>query len=316
MVLKPSSVTPATCLRLGDLSLEAGLPSGALNIITGSGSEAGQQLLDHNLVNCLSFTGSSNVGQIVMRSAANSLVPTCVELGGKGAIVVFDDIANLDAVVDWIMIGIFSCSGQVCSATSRLIVDRSLEHRLLERLSAASQKIRIGDPTDDSTQFGAMTSKEQLNITDGFVTRAIKEGAQVVCGGQPLDRGKGYWYPPTILKAAPGTEIWREEIFGPVLVYTAFDSEEEAVRLANDTAYGLGSAVITDNDEQCDRVAHQLHAGVVWKNCSNALPVEAPFGGFGKSGFGKEYGALGLEEYVQTKVVTGCKPGFSWNWYK
>lgn len=251
-----------------------------------------------------------------MRSAANSLVPTCVELGGKGAIVVFDDIANLDAVVDWIMIGIFSCSGQVCSATSRLIVDRSLEHRLLERLSAASQKIRIGDPTDDSTQFGAMTSKEQLNITDGFVTRAIKEGAQVVCGGQPLDRGKGYWYPPTILKAAPGTEIWREEIFGPVLVYTAFDSEEEAVRLANDTAYGLGSAVITDNDEQCDRVAHQLHAGVVWKNCSNALPVEAPFGGFGKSGFGKEYGALGLEEYVQTKVVTGCKPGFSWNWYK
>jgi betaine-aldehyde dehydrogenase len=314
MVLKPSSVCPATCLRLGDLAVEAGLPTGALNIITGSGSEAGQQLLDHKAVNALSFTGSSGIGETVMHSAAKSLVPTCVELGGKGAVVVFDDISNLDAVIDWIMVGIFVCSGQVCSATSRLIVARSLEDRLIERLVEATRKLRIGNPLDESTQFGAITNKEQLDTTIGFVERAIKDGAELVYGGKPIS-GKGYWYEPTILKAKPGTEVWQEEIFGPVLVYQAFDDEEDAVRLANDTAYGLGNAVITDNDEQCERVAQQLHAGVVWKNCSNAIPVEAPFGGFGKSGFGKEYGALGLEEYVQTKVITGSKPGFSWKWY-
>jgi betaine-aldehyde dehydrogenase len=313
MVLKPSSVCPATCLRLGDLALEAGLPAGALNIVTGTGREAGSALLDHRFVDRLSFTGSSGVGHTVHHAAANRLVPVSLELGGKGAIVVFDDV-DLEATVDWIMVGIFLCAGQSCSATSRLVVQRGVEAKLLERLVEVAGNLRTGDPLDEATQLGPLTTKEQLDIVSGFVDRARQEGAEVICGGSPIP-GKGYYYPPTILRAASDSEAWREEIFGPVLCVQSFDTEEEAVRIANDSEYGLGNAVVTEDAERCERVAQQLHAGVVWKNCSNAIPTEAPFGGFGKSGFGKEYGAMGFEEYVQTKVITGCKPGFSFQWY-
>lgn len=315
MVLKPSSVCTATCLRLGDLALTAGLPPGALNIIAGTGSEAGNALLDHKLVHRLSFTGSSNIGHAVLQAAAKRLVPSSLELGGKGAIVVFDDV-DIDATVDWIMIGIFLNAGQCCSATSRLIVQRGIADKLLERLAEKANTLRIGDPLSESTQLGAMTSKEQLSIVSGFVERAVKAGSEVVCGGSAAQvDGKGYFYQATILRTPVESEAWQEEIFGPVLVTHTFDTEEEAVKIANDTEYGLGNAVMSTDDERCERVAQQLHAGVVWKNCSNAIPVEAPFGGFGKSGFGKEYGALGFEEYVQTKVITGAKPGFSWSWY-
>lgn len=315
MVLKPSSVCTATSLRLGDLALEAGLPPGALNIIAGTGSEAGAALLDHRHIQMISFTGSSGIGHTVLNAAAKRLVPAHLELGGKGAIVVFDDV-DIDSVVDWIMIGIFMCSGQVCSATSRLVVHRGVEKKLLERLAAAAQKLRIGDPLEESTQLGSLTSKDAFDTVVGFVDRAKKEGAEVICGGNSVKvDGKGYFYEATVLKVTGEMEAWREEIFGPVLTVQSFDTEEEAVRLANDTVYGLANAVVSDDPERCERVAQQLHAGVVWKNCSNSVPVEAPFGGFGESGFGKEYGAAGFEAYIQTKVITGCKPGFSWKWY-
>lgn len=313
MVLKPSSVCPATSLRMGDLAVAAELPPGALNIIGGTGSEAGSALLDHPGTQLLSFTGSGAVGHTVMHSAAKRWIPTTMELGGKGAIVVFDD-ADIAAVVDWIMIGIFFCSGQVCSATSRLIVQKGIEGKLMERLVEETNKIRMGDPLDEKTKIGALVSKDQLDIVSGFVERARKDGVEVICGGSHAGN-KGYWYLPTILRTNTDCEAWREEIFGPVLCVRSFDSEEEAVRIANDTPYGLANAVITNDVERCDRVAHQLHAGVVWKNCSQVIPTEAPFGGFGASGFGKEYGEMGLDEYVQTKNITSCKPGFSWNWY-
>lgn len=313
MVLKPSSVCPATCLRLGDLALAAGLPAGAMNIVTGTGSEAGAALLDHGLVDRLSFTGSSGVGSTVLHAAAKRLVPSTVELGGKGAIVIFDDV-GLEAAVDWIMLGIFMCAGQSCSATSRLIVQRGIEGRLLERLAQEATKLRMGDPLSEDTQLGPLTSKEQLKIVSGFVDRARKAGAEVLCGGV-APGGRGCYYPATILRTPVDSEAWKEEIFGPVLAVQSFDSEEEAVRLANDTEYGLGNAVMTNDAARCERVAQQLHAGVVWKNCSNAIPTEAPFGGFGKSGFGKEYGAMGFEEYTNTKVITSCDVGYSFNWY-
>lgn len=313
MVLKPSSVCPATCLRLGDLALAAGLPPGAMNIISGTGRESGAALLDHKLVQRLSFTGSSGVGQTIMHAGAKRLVPVSLELGGKGALVVFDDV-DVEAAVDWIMIGIFLCAGQSCSATSRLVVQRGIESKLLERLKQEAQKLTMGDPLLESTQLGPLTSKEQLSIVSGFVDRAVKEGAEVVCGGN-APPGKGYYYPATILRTPVDSEAWKEEIFGPVLAVQSFETEEEAVHLANDTEYGLGNGVMTDDPERCERVAQQLHSGVVWKNCSNAIPVEAPFGGFGLSGFGKEYGAMGFEEYTITKVITGCRSGFSYEWY-
>lgn len=315
MVLKPSSVTPATCLRLGDLALAAGLPPGVLNIVSGTGSEAGNALLDHPLVHRLSFTGSSNVGHTVLEAAAKRLVPAALELGGKGAIVVFDDV-DIDSTIDWIMVGLFFNAGQICSATSRLIVQRGVADKLLSRLVEKAKSLKVGDPLSESTQLGPMTSREQLNVVSGVVERAVKTGAEIMCGGSQTNvNGKGFFYEPTILRTSADNEAWKEEIFGPVLAIHTFETEEEAVRLANDTEYGLGNAVISNDDDRCERVAQQLHAGMVWKNCSNAIPVEAPFGGFGKSGFGKEYGELGLEEYMQTKVIVGAKAGFSWGWY-
>jgi len=313
LVLKPSSVCPATCLRLGDLAVAAGAPAGALNVVTGTGSEAGGALLDHRLVNRLSFTGSSGVGHTVLHAAAKRLVPSTVELGGKGAIVVFDD-ADLEAAVDWIMIGIFLNQGQSCSATSRLVVQRGLESQLLSRLAEEASKLRMGDPLSETTQLGPLASKDQLTEVSGFVERAKLDGAEVICGGV-TPQGQGCYYPATILRTPLGTEAWKEEIFGPVLAVQSFDTEDEAVQLANDSEYGLGNAVMTADLERCERVAQQLHAGIVWKNCSNAIPLEAPFGGFGRSGFGKEYGAMGFEEYTQTKTVAECNAGFSWNWY-
>lgn len=314
MVLKPSSVCSGTTLRLADLALEAGVPAGALNIVTGSGRETGAALLDHAGLDVLSFTGSSGIGHDVLHAGAKKLLPSCVELGGKGAIVVFDDV-DIEVAVDWIMIGIFMCAGQTCSATSRLIVHEAIEDKLMKRLTEEAKKLKIGDPCEESTQLGSLTSAEQLKIVDGFVTRAVKAGAEVACGGKVVP-GKGNFYEATILKnLSEDSEAWMEEIFGPVLVAASFSSEEEAIRLANNTEYGLGNAVLSKDADRCERVAQQLHAGIVWKNCSNAMPAEAPFGGFKKSGFGKEYGALGLEEYLQTKVITGCEPGYSWEWY-
>merc|ERR1719491_1488356 len=214
------------------------------------------------------------------------------------------------------MVGLFFNAGQICSATSRLIVQRGVADKLLARLVEKAKSLKVGDPLSESTQLGPMTSKEQLNVVSAVVERAVETGAEVVCGGnQTSVNGKGFFYEPTILRTSADNEAWKEEIFGPVLALHTFDTEEEAVRLANDTEYGLGNAVISNDDDRCERVAQQLHAGIVWKNCSNAIPVEASFGGFGKSGFGKEYGELGLEEYIQTKVIVGAKAGFSWGWY-
>jgi len=314
MVLKPSSVCPATSMRLGDLALAAGLPAGALNIITGTGRDAGAALLDHKDLDYLSFTGSSGVGHTVMDAAAKKLLPSLVELGGKGAIIVFDD-ADIDSAVDWVMIGIFPCAGQVCSATSRLLISEKIEEKFMARLVEETKKLTAGDPLLEETKLGSLTSASQREIVDGFVERAVKEGAEVLCGGKAVP-GKGYFYEATILKGlAEDSEAWVEEIFGPVLAVRSFATEEEAIRLANNSQYGLGNAVISRDPERCERVAQELQAGIVWKNCSNALTVEAPFGGFKKSGFGKEYGAMGLEEYMQTKVITACKPDFTYEWY-
>jgi len=314
MVLKPSTLCPATCLRLGDLALEAGLPPGALNIVPGTGREAGQSLLDHKLVHRLSFTGSGPVGQKVLEAAAKRLIPASMELGGKGAIVVFDDV-DIEKAVDWVMVGIYICSGQICSATSRLILQDTIYDKFMGRLHEEVAKLKLGDPLDNATQVGPIVSKDQQQDILGYIARARAEGIKVT-GGDTGDFSKGYWVTPCIMENLQDTsESWTEEIFGPVLAVRSFKTEAEAVHLANDSIYGLANAVCTVDEDRCLRVAEQLHAGVVWQNCSNVVPTEAPFGGFKESGFGKEFGEMGFEEYLQVKTIVRCDPSYSWNWF-
>jgi len=314
MVLKPSEVCPATCLRLGDIALEAGLPPGALNVLSGTGTDAGQPLLDHRGVDRLSFTGSGRTGHRVLEAASQRLIPASVELGGKSAILVFDDV-DVDATVDWIMCGIYICTGQICSATSRLLVQDTIYPKLIERLVEETKKLKVGSQFDEDTKIGPLVNRNQLDMVNGAVERAKAAGAKVLVGGhaEPSD---GYFYPPTILDDVPtDSEAWQSEIFGPVLAVRSFATEEEAIAIANDTVYGLANAVCTADEARSARVAEELHSGVVWQNCSQFLTSQTPFGGFKESGFGKEYGEMGLEEYLKVKTIIRCDPKYSWEYY-
>eukprot|EP00418_Pyrodinium_bahamense_P046111 CAMPEP_0179200840 /NCGR_PEP_ID=MMETSP0796-20121207/99954_1 /TAXON_ID=73915 /ORGANISM="Pyrodinium bahamense, Strain pbaha01" /LENGTH=499 /DNA_ID=CAMNT_0020905397 /DNA_START=45 /DNA_END=1542 /DNA_ORIENTATION=- len=291
VVLKPSPVASLTCCAFGELAVDAGVPRGALNVVTGgppqelaSGGSTGQSLIDHALLDKLSFTGSGVAGQKMLEASARRLRPTALELGGKSAFIVFEDAGEyLDAVVDWVMVGIFSCTGQVCSATSRLIVHRDLEQPLVERLVAAAAGIRVGDPLAEGTQMGPLASEAQR--------RRVLDVLSEAAASEHLS--SGFYVPPTILTGVgTGSRAWREEIFGPVLCVRSFATEEEAVALANDTPYGLANSLYSSDPSRRARVASQLRSGVVWENCSQALFPSTPFGGRpGKaSGFGHECG--------------------------
>jgi len=315
VVLKPSELCPATCLRLGDLALAARLPAGALNVVSGTGPAAGQPLIDHPGVDRLSFTGSGRTGQLVLEAAGKHLIPASIELGGKSAMVVFED-ADIAATVDWIMCGIFICAGQVCSATSRVLIHEAVYDQITTRLVQETEKLKIGDAFDATTQIGPLINQSQLDKVCGFVERAQAGGATVLTGGSRLEGLDGFYYRPTIIEGlSDSSEAWREEIFGPVLAVKRFTTESEAVRLANDSPYGLAAAVCTADAQRAARVSNALDAGVVWRNCSNALTMECPFGGFKQSGFGKEYGEMGFDEYLRTKTVVSCEPTYTWNWF-
>jgi betaine-aldehyde dehydrogenase len=316
VVLKPSELTPLTALELGAIADEIGLPAGVLNILSGTGAEAGEPLTQHREVDKLAFTGSVPTGRRVMMAAAQEVKNVSLELGGKSPFVVFAD-ADVEAAVEWVMFGIFWNQGQVCSATSRLLVEEALAPRLLGRLAEEAEKIPIGDGFAPGTLLGPLVSRGQHEKVLGFVDRARAEKLTLLAGGgRPPGLERGYFLEPTIFADVPvDSELWREEVFGPVLAVRSFRGEDEAVRLANDTRFGLAAAVMSADLDRCRRVARRFRAGIVWINCSQPTFSQAPWGGMKQSGIGRELGRWGLENYLEVKQVTTYESSEPWGWY-
>eukprot|EP00854_Cymbomonas_tetramitiformis_P001023 gene1023-1552_t len=281
--------------------------------------DCGAHLSNHHLIDRLSFTGSGRTGQALLHVGADHLRPTSLELGGKGALVVFED-ADIAAAADWALVGIFACTGQVCSATSRLVVHESIAESVISRVVEEARKIKVGDPRCKDTQMGPLAFRGQYEKVLEAIQTAKDEGCHVAVGGSvpevDPDIRDGYYVQPTILTNVPEeSRTWKEEIFGPVLAIRTFKTEAEAVAMTNDTPYGLGHGVLSADTARAARVADALDAGIVWQNCNQALYPSTPFGGWKKSGFGWEYGEAGLEEYVRHKTVIAADPGYSWNIY-
>ncbi|MFJ4444701.1 aldehyde dehydrogenase family protein [Pseudomonas sp. NPDC089422] len=316
IVLKPAENTSLTALELAAVAQQAELPAGVLNIVTGLGGEAGQALVTHPQVDKLAFTGSGKVGSHIMAEAAKDIKRVSLELGGKSPLLVFDD-ADIENAVEWIMFGIFWNQGQVCSATSRVLVQEGVYEKLLARLTEEARKITIGDGLEEGVLLGPLVSKQQYDQVSAAVVRAQEDGAQVVTGGaRPAALGKGYYFQPTILTEVPlDSHAWKEEIFGPVVCVRRFATEQDAVALANDSRYGLAAAVMTTDAKRSERVAHALRAGIVWINCSQPTFTEAPWGGYKQSGIGRELGKWGLENYLETKQITAYTSNDAWGWY-
>jgi betaine-aldehyde dehydrogenase len=316
VVLKPSELSPMTAYELAAIAHDVALPPGVLNVVSGLGPEAGQALADHSGVDKLAFTGSVTTGRKVMAAAARDIKRVSLELGGKSPFLVFAD-SDLDKAVEWIMFGIFWNQGQVCSATSRVLVERAIYEPLLGRLAEAAAAIPIGNGMQPGVKLGPLISAGQLAKVQAAVAEGKRAGARLVHGGErPQHLKNGYFLQPTIFAEAPlNSAIWREEVFGPVVSLRPFDSEAEAVRLANDSRFGLAAAIMSADDVRCDRVAAGLRAGIVWINCSQPTFVEAPWGGFKQSGIGRELGRWGFENYLETKQITRYDSPDPWGWY-
>jgi acyl-CoA reductase-like NAD-dependent aldehyde dehydrogenase len=305
VILKPASQTPLTALLLGEMALEVGLPPGVLNVITGSGSTAGQALVEHPGIDKIAFTGDTSTGKHIMRSAAETLKHITLELGGKSPNIVFAD-ADLDAALRGATVGIFYGKGEVCAAGSRLLVDRSIKDAFLDKVAARTKKMVAGDPLDPKTRLGAISSKGQLERVLRYVEIAKQEGATLVAGGSRTDigTGKGYFMQPTVFAdVTPEMTIAREEIFGPVLAAIEFGDVDEAIARANGSMYGLAAGIWTRDIRKAHYVASKLQAGTVWVNTYNVYDTAAPFGGYKQSGFGREMGQHALDYYTQRKTV-------------
>ena len=315
-VLKPSELTPLTALELAAIADAAGLPAGVLNVVTGTGAEAGAPLSAHPDVAKLAFTGSVPTGARVMAAAAQDIKNISLELGGKSPILVFDD-ADIEAAVEWVMFGIFWNQGEVCSATSRLLVQEGIAPRLLARLAEEAAKITIGDGMEDGVLLGPLVSEAQHEKVMGMIEAGIASGATLLTGGgRPQHLNRGYFIAPTIFIDPPeDAPIWREEIFGPVLCARTFRDEREAVARANDSPFGLAAAIMSSAEARIERIVRELEAGIVWVNCSQPTFTEAPWGGMKKSGIGRELGRWGLENYLEAKQVTTYVSTAPWAWY-
>jgi len=316
MILKPSENTPLTALALADIATEAGLPAGVLNIVTGLGMDAGQPLAEHPGVDKLAFTGSVPTGSKLMHIAATDIKNISLELGGKSPFIVFED-SDMEQAIEWIMFGIFWNQGQVCSATSRVLVAASIYPALLQRLAEEAQKITIGPGDQDDILLGPLINSDQYQKVKAAIKRAVDEGAEIVTGGRrPPGLEKGYYLEPTVLTdMGEDSWVWNEEIFGPVVCIKPFTSEAEAVRLANNSRFGLAADVMSKDEKRCERVARALRAGIVWINCSQPTFVEAPWGGYKQSGIGRELGTWGLNNYLETKQITRFNSEEPWGWY-
>lgn len=315
IILKPSEHTSLTALELGVIAQAVGLPTGVLNIVTGHGGAVGQALGEDARVDKVTFTGSVPTGARLMAAVAKDVKNISLELGGKSPFVVFGD-ADIEKAVEWIMFGIFWNQGQVCSVTSRVLVERSLYEPLIGRLVTEARKIVIGNGLEAGKLLGPLVNELQYHKVLGFIDRARQQGATVACGGKADGFAKGYFVAPTVLTGmALDAEAWLEEIFGPVVCIRPFDTEAEAIELANDSRFGLAAAVMSADDARCERVAKAFRAGIVWINCSQPTFTEAPWGGYKQSGIGRELGRWGLDNYLETKQITKLTSDQPWGCY-
>src|SRR5215217_2744964 len=305
VVLKPAELTPLTTLRVAELMAEVGFPPGVVNIVPGFGHTAGARLAEHPGVAKLSFTGSTEVGRLIVRASAGNLKRLQLELGGKGANIVFDD-ANLVAAVQGSAFAIFHNQGQACIAGSRLILHERIAEEFLDRFLALARSIRLGDPLDPATEMGPLTSSEHRERVLGYVKVAVDEGAEVLTGGRaPEDPAlaKGCYVEPTVVRARPELRVNREEVFGPFVTVATFEGDDEAVAMANSTSYGLGGGLWTRDLRRAHRVADALRSGMVWVNSYKRVHPGSPFGGVGESGYGREMGFEAMHGYTDPKSV-------------
>ena len=306
VVLKAAEQTPLTALRLGELIQEAGFPAGVVNILAGYGETAGAALAEHDLVDKIAFTGSTEVGKLIVKAAAGNLKKVSLELGGKSPAIVFPD-ADLEAAIPGTASAIFFNHGQCCCAGSRLYVHEKVYDQVVEGVAAEAKKIKIGAGLDPATQMGPLVSEEQFDRVTGYIKAGLKEGAQAVTGGKKAGENGGYFVEPTVLtKTTPDMKVVREEIFGPVVCAQPFnDSDLDTIaRVANDTSFGLAASVWTKDISKAHKLAHLIRSGTVWINCHNVFDASLPFGGYKQSGWGREMGAEVLNNYTEVKAVT------------
>jgi betaine-aldehyde dehydrogenase len=296
IVLKPAELTPLSALRLAELALEAGIPEGVLNILVGKGSVVGARLVEHPDVAKIGFTGSTEVGQTVMQGAAGTIKRITLELGGKSANVIFAD-ADLEQAAAAAPYAVFDNAGQDCCARSRILVQKSVYDRFLDSLVEATCRVKVGDPADETTEMGPLISAEHRAKVASYLN-----GVPILFRGEAPEK-EGFWFPCTLVEASNDDRVAREEVFGPVAAVIPFDDEADAIRIANDTPYGLSGSIWTENGARALRVARALDTGVLSVNSNSSVRVATPFGGFKRSGFGRELGMHALEGYSQIKSV-------------
>jgi aldehyde dehydrogenase (NAD+) len=303
LILKTAEQTPLSALRIGELILEAGFPPGVVNILSGYGPTAGAAISHHMDIDKVAFTGSTEVGHLIMEAAAKSnLKRVTLELGGKSPNIVFAD-ADFDAAIAGVHLGLFFNQGQCCNAGSRVFVEESCYDEFVQKCAEKAQQRRVGDPFDEQTQQGPQVDDVQFERVMSYIESGIHEGAQVLCGGKRVG-DRGYFIEPTVFADVQDhMKIAREEIFGPVMSIIKFKDIEEVIQRANDTIYGLAAGIWTKDISKAHKVAHSVRAGTVWINTYHAFDVAAPFGGFKQSGMGRELGEYGLQQYTEIKTV-------------
>lgn len=306
IVVKPASDTPLGTLKLAQLAVEAGIPPGVINVITGPGSVVGDALVTHPDVAKVAFTGSTEVGKRIMAQAAGNIKKVTLELGGKAPAIVLPD-ADMEVAIPGILLGVFFHSGQVCEAGTRLIVHESIYEAVIGQLAETAKKIKLGQPLDMATGMGPLISETQMNKVLGYIESGIEEGARLVCGGKRAsgpDLDRGYFVEPTIFADVTNDmKIAREEIFGPVLCVMKYKTEEEAIAIANDTEYGLSAGVWSRDVVKANEIASKIKAGTVWVNDWHVFRTDAPFGGYKQSGLGREQGTQAFDEYTEVKNI-------------
>jgi aldehyde dehydrogenase (NAD(P)+) len=305
VVLKPAEQTPLSILHLATLIVKAGFPPGVVNVTNGFGKVAGQALASHMGVDKVAFTGSTATGKHIMKTASVNMKNITLETGGKSPLLVFAD-ADVEQAAKWAHIGVMSNMGQICTATSRILVHESVHEDFVAQFREVIKSTsKVGDPFAEDTFQGPQVTREQYDRVLGFVESGRSEGATLASGGKPCPQnGKGYFIEPTVFTDVKDSmKIYREEVFGPFVVIATFKTEDEAVRMANDTTYGLGAALFSQNLELAHRVAARIDSGMVWINSSNDSDVRVPFGGVKQSGIGRELGEAGLAAYTQTKAI-------------